>query len=286
MVVEQADSNDAGVESSTPAVDTPRNDLPVIDTSKPHPARVYDYWLGGKDNFAADREAGEQALLAYPELALAVRANRAFLARAVRHLVKDAGIRQFLDIGTGIPTGSNTHEVAQSVAPESRVVYVDNDPIVMLHARALLTSTPEGVTEYIEADLRDADKILTEARRTLDFSQPTALMLLAILQFIPDDEDPWQLVSRVLDALAPGSHLVISHPTNDFSPEQGAESIRRYNDRVPDQATLRGSDGTSRFFDGLDLLEPGVVPVAKWRPDSDLEADSPSSMWCGVARKP
>jgi SAM-dependent methyltransferase len=286
MADEQAHSNDAGGASSTPAFDTPPNRSPVIDTSKPHPARVYDYWLGGKDNFAADREAGEQALLAYPELALAVRANRAFLARAVRHLVRDAGIRQFLDIGTGIPTGSNTHEVAQSVAPECQVVYVDNDPIVMLHARALLTSTPEGVTEYIEADLRDADKILTEARRTLDFTQPTALMLLAILQFIPDDEDPWQLVSRVLDALPPGSHLVISHPTNDFSPEKGAESIRRYNDRVPDQATLRGSDGTSRFFDGLDLLEPGVVPVAKWRPDSDLEAASPSSMWCGVARKP
>jgi S-adenosyl methyltransferase len=164
MADEQAHSNDAGGESSTPAVDTRSNDTPGIDTSKPHPARVYDYWLGGKDNFAADREAGEQALLAYPELALAVRANRAFLARAVRHLVKDAGIRQFLDIGTGIPTGSNTHEVAQSMAPESRVVYVDNDPIVMLHARALLTSTPEGVTEYIEADLRDTDNDLEAAR--------------------------------------------------------------------------------------------------------------------------
>jgi hypothetical protein len=154
MVDEQAHGSHAGGEGSTPVIDTPRNDTPVIDTSKPHPARVYDYWLGGKDNFAADREAGEQALLAYPELARAVRANRAFLARAVRHLVRDADIRQFLDIGTGIPTASNTHEVAQSLAPVSRIVYVDNDPIVMLHARTLLASTTEGMTEYIQADLR------------------------------------------------------------------------------------------------------------------------------------
>jgi predicted O-methyltransferase YrrM len=165
-------------------------DLPGIDTSTAHPARVYDYWLGGKDNFAADREAGELALKAYPELAQAVRSNRAFLARAVRFLADEIGIRQFLDIGTGIPTANNTHEVAQATAADSRIVYVDNDPIVLLHAQALLKSDPAGACQYVHADLRDTDEILAAARGTLDLSQPVALMLLAILQFVPEDEDP------------------------------------------------------------------------------------------------
>ncbi len=260
-------------------------ETPLIDTSVAHPARIYDYWLGGKDNFAADREAGELALKAYPELAQAVQSNRAFLARAVRYLTGEAGIRQFLDIGTGIPAASNTHEVAQLEAPDTRIVYVDNDPIVLTHARALLTSTPEGACAYIQSDLRDPDAILAEAAKTLDFSQPTALMLLAVLQFIPDADDPYALVSRLTDALAPGSFLVISHPTDDFNPNRG-ESIQRYNERSADQATLRGQEETTRFFDGLELVEPGVVAVAKWRPDGDLTASRPSSMWCGVARKP
>jgi trans-aconitate methyltransferase len=260
-------------------------ETPLIDTSVAHPARIYDYWLGGKDNFAADREAGELALKAYPDLAQAVRSNRAFLARAVRYLTGEAGIRQFLDIGTGIPSSSNTHEVAQQEAPGSRIVYVDNDPIVLTHARALLTSTQQGACAYIQADLRDTGAILEQAAGTLDLGQPTALMLLAVLQFIPDAEDPWTLVSRLVDALPSGSFLVISHPTDDFNPNRG-ESIQRYNERSADQATLRGEAETARFFAGLELVEPGLVPVARWRPDSDLTASRPSSMWCGVARKP
>ena len=258
---------------------------PSIDTSTAHPARVYDYWLGGKDNFAADREAAELALQAYPQLAEAVQSNRAFLARAVRYLTLQ-GIRQFLDIGTGIPAASNTHQVAQREAADSRIVYVDNDPIVLLHARALLKSTPQGACDYIQADLRNPGEILAVAARTLDFGKPVALMLLAILQFISGDEDPYALVSQLVAALPPGSYLVVSHPTDDFNPNRQGESIQRYNERVADQATLRGHDETARFFDGLELVEPGVVAVAKWRPDSDLDAARPSSMWCGVARKP
>jgi trans-aconitate methyltransferase len=259
--------------------------MPDFDTSVPHIARVYDYWLGGKDNFAADREAAELALQAYPQLAEAVQSNRAFLARAVRYLTLRS-IRQFLDIGTGIPAANNTHQVAQREAVDSRIVYVDNDPIVLLHARALLKSTPQGACDYLQADLRDPDAILAQAARTLDFGQPVALMLLAILQFIADSEDPYALVSRLVAALPPGSYLVVSHPTDDFNPNRQGESIQRYNERVADQATLRGHDETARFFDGLELVEPGVVAVAKWRPDSDLDAARPSSMWCGVARKP
>ena len=258
----------------------------LIDTSKAHPARVYDYWLGGKDNFKADREAGELALRAYPQLAQAVQANRKFLARAVRYLTREAGVRQFLDLGTGIPAADNTHQVAQREAPDSRIVYVDNDPVVLLHAEALLRSSAPGVCDYIEADLRDPAGILTGAARTLDFTKPVALMLLAIMQFIPDEEDPLGLVSALLDALPPGSFLVLSHPTDDFNLNQPGESIKRYNERVTDPATLRDRDGTLRFFAGLDLLEPGVVGVSQWRPDSDLTAALPSSMWCGVARKP
>jgi hypothetical protein len=257
-----------------------------LDTSKAHPARIYDYWLGGKDNFAADREAGDLALAAYPQLAEAVKSNRAFLARAVRYLTGEAGIRQFLDIGTGIPSASNTHEAAQHEAPDARIVYVDNDPIVLVHARALLTSTPQGACSYIQADLRDPDHIVAEAAQTLDLGQPVALMLLAILQFITDAEDPYALVSRLLAALPSGSYLVISHPTDDFNPNKQGESIQRYNERSSEQATLRGREQTLRFFDGLELVEPGVVPVADWRRGSDIELVRPSSMWCGVARKP
>src|SRR6201995_3372190 len=256
----------------------------VIDTSRAHPARVYDYWLGGKDNFAADREAAELALQAYPQLAPAGPTNPKVLARAVRYLTGEAGIRQFLDIGTGIPAADNTHQVAQREAPDSRIVYVDNDPIVLLHAQALLKSTPQGACDYIQAALHDPDAILAGAAGTLDFGQPAALMLLAILQFIPDEEDPAGLVSRLVAALPSGSHLIISHPTDDFNPNRG-ESIKRSNERVADQATLRDQAGTTRFFAGLDLVEPGVVPVAQWRPDSDYLAFMPSSMWCGVARR-
>ncbi|HEX3715148.1 MAG TPA: SAM-dependent methyltransferase [Trebonia sp.] len=255
-----------------------------IDTTKAHPARIYDCWLGGKDNFAADREAAELALQAYPALAQAIRSNRAFLGRAVRFLAA-AGIRQFLDIGTGLPAADNTHEVAQREAPDSRIVYVDNDPIVLRHAEALLTSTPPGACDYIQADLRDPETIVAEAARTLDFGRPVGLMLLAVLQFALHDQDPYGLVSRLVAGLPSGSYLVISHPTDDFNPSKG-ESMRVYNERSAEQAVVRDRAETTRFFDGLDLLDPGVVPVAGWRPDFDATAAMPSSMWCGVARKP
>jgi hypothetical protein len=259
-------------------------DLPKIDTTKAHPARIYDAWLGGKDNFAADREAAELALQAYPALAEAIQSNRAFLGRAVRFLV-GAGVRQFLDIGTGLPAADNTHEVAQREAPDSRIVYVDNDPIVLRHAQALLTSTPEGACDYIQADLSAPETILADAARTLDFDRPVALMLLAVLQFALDEQDPYGLVARLTAALPSGSYLVISHPTDDFNPNRG-ESMTVYNERSVEQAVVRDKAETARFFDGLDLLDPGVVPVAEWRPDSAATAAKPSSMWCGVARKP
>ena len=270
-------------EGERPAESRGRNGF---DARVAHPARVYDYWLGGKDNFEADRIAGEETIAAYPAIRASARANRAFLARAVRWLARDAGIRQFLDIGTGIPAPDNTHEVAQAIAPETRVVYADHDPLVLDYARSLLTSSPEGATDYLQADLRDPETILAQAARTLDFGQPVALMLLAILQFIADSEDPYALVSRLVAALPPGSYLVVSHPTDDFNPNRQGESIQRYNERVAEQATLRGHDETARFFAGLELVEPGVVAVAKWRPASELDSARPSSMWCGVARKP
>ena len=261
----------------------------AFDHTVAHPARVYDYWLGGKDNFAADREAGEQALKAYPEIRHGVRANRAFLGRAVRFLAADAGLRQFLDIGTGIPTENNTHQVAQAVAPDARVVYVDNDPMVLSHARALLTSCPEGACSYIDADLRDVGGILKQAADTLDFSRPVAVTLLAILQFIPDSDDPYGLVARLMGAVPSGSYLVLSHPTDDMnSSELSGESIRLYNELVAETATLRTRAETVRFFDGLELLEPGVVASAQWRPEIEVQVGAATSgtMWSGVARKP
>jgi hypothetical protein len=259
---------------------------PGYDTSVAHIARVYDYWLGGKDNYAADRVVAEQVMQAYPDIVYSVRANRAFLARVVRYLVGEAGIRQFLDIGTGIPTADNTHEVAQSVAPESRVVYVDNDPIVLAHARALLASDPAGITDYIDADLRDTGTTLAEAARTLDFSEPVAVMLLGILHMIPDDDDPFAIAAALMDALPPGSFLAVSHPASDINAAEGAEAARRYNAQAAESATFRSHADVARLFAGLDLVEPGVVRVPEWRPRSEIEAKSPSNLWGGVARKP
>jgi O-methyltransferase involved in polyketide biosynthesis len=258
--------------------------MPDFDTSVPHIARVYDYWLGGKDNFAADRELGERTLQAYPNLALSVRANRAFLARTVRFLAAEAGIRQFLDIGTGIPTANNTHEVAQRVAPECRIVYVDNDPIVLSHARALLTSKPEGACAYIDADLRDPDTILAGAADTLDFTKPVAVMLLTVLQFAPDSE-AGAIVGRLMRACAPGSFVTISHPASDIDAEPHGEMVRRMNQSLTEKVTLRDRAGVAHLFAGLDLVEPALVRVPEWRPDSDLAAASPAVLWGGVARK-
>ena len=256
-----------------------------LDTSVAHIARVYDYWLGGKDNFAADRAAAEQAIAAYPNIVFSVRANRAFLARAVRYLAGEAGIRQFLDIGTGIPASNNTHEVAQSVAPEARVVYVDNDPIVLAHARAMLTSGPHGVTSYLDADLRDTGRVLAVAAETLDFSRPVAVMLMAILQHVDEAEDPYGVVATLLAALPLGSYLTLSHPGSDIDAEAQGQLAERLNRTMAEKVTMRDRAQVARFFDGLDMVEPGLVRVPHWRPASELEARSPAGLWGGMGRK-
>jgi S-adenosyl methyltransferase len=260
--------------------------VPVtFDTSVAHIARVYDYWLGGKDNFAADRAAGDEALQAYPNLVFSVRANRAYLARTVRYLVEEAGIRQFLDIGTGIPTANNTHQVAQSVAPECRVVYVDNDPIVLSHARALMASGPLGACDYIDADLRDTQTILAEAERTLDFSRPVAVMLIAVLHLIAEEDDPRAVVAKLMGAVPPGSYLAVSHVASDIEPEKMAEMGRRLNRLLAQKGTYRSRAQVARLFEGLEMVEPGVVPIPKWRPDTEAEAKTPAAMWGGVGQK-
>jgi SAM-dependent methyltransferase len=268
-----------------------RGDRSQVDdrfqTAIAHPARVYNFWLGGKDNFEADRIAARQVIAAQPGILFGVRANREFLARAVRHLVRDCGIRQFLDIGTGIPTQENTHEVAQFIAEECRVVYVDNDPIVLAHARALLTSSPGGATAYVDADLRDPDTILAEAARTLDFTQPVAILMLLILHLIPDENNPYRIVARLLDSVPEGSYLVISHPASDIQAAASAEAARRYNQFVSTPQTRRTHDQVSRFFTGLHILEPGIVQLHRWRPEPGTAAPPDAiSSHGGVGRKP
>jgi hypothetical protein len=277
---------EARPEAGTDEAGGPAGDRPTFDTSVAHSARVHDYWLGGQDNFAADRAAGDAVIAAYPGIVMSVRANRAFLARAVRFLAAGAGIRQFLDIGTGIPTANNTHEVAQSVAPDCRVVYVDYDPIVLAHARALLVGSPEGATDYVDADLRDPQTILSLARRTLDLSRPVAVMLIAIMHLIGDDADPYGIVRQLMTAVPAGSYLALSQVASDIEPGQMAEAARRYNRLAHETQRHRDRAEVTRFFDGLDLVEPGLVPVQHWRPGSDLEAKARSAMWGGVARKP
>jgi hypothetical protein len=256
-----------------------------LNTNIAHPARVYDYWLGGKDNFPADARAAEQAIAALPNIAEGARANRAFLQRAVRFLVGEAGIRQLLDIGTGIPTSPNVHEVAQSIAPDSRIVYVDNDPIVLVHARALLTSTAEGVTDYVDADLHDPDRILEAAAATLDFSKPMAVALLTILQLVAPSEDPWAIVRRLLDAVPSGSYLVVSHPTADLDAQGAGGAAERLSRLMPVKVNLRSREETARFFEGLELVEPGVVQVQKWRPEPGDAGPDKVSIFGGVALK-
>jgi hypothetical protein len=261
---------------------------PKIDTSVAHVARIYNYWLGGKDNFAADREAGDAAIEAYPDMYSSVRANRAFLKRTVRYLASEVGIRQFLDIGTGLPSAENTHEVAQSIAPESRIVYVDNDPIVLTHARALLTSSPQGATGYLDADARDTGKILTAAAELLDFEKPVAVLLVAILQLVGDDDDPYGLVAKLMRAVPAGSFLVISHVPSDMQRQATgvAKAASLLSGLMTQRVTPRSKEQVAGFFDGLELIEPGVVPIQQWRPDSDAEASSRAGMWGGVGRKP
>jgi hypothetical protein len=256
-----------------------------VDVTVAHISRVYDYWLGGKDNFAADRIAAERVIAAYPDIVRSARGNRAFLGRAVRYLVREAGVRQFLDIGTGLPAADNTHEVAQSEAPECRVVYVDNDPVVLSHAKALLASGPDGVTAYVDADLRDLETILAAAADVLDFSRPVAVMLVAILQHIGDQDDPYGIVARLVAAVPPGSYLALSHPARDIHATAMAEIADRMNKLVAEKVTFRTQAEVLRFFDGLELVEPGVVPVPRWRPAAYLDAASPTVMWGGVGRK-
>jgi O-methyltransferase involved in polyketide biosynthesis len=258
---------------------------PELNTGVPQTARIWNYWLGGKDNFPVDRQVGDQILEAFPAIVENARAARAFLARVVRYLVGEAGIRQFLDIGTGLPTANNTHEVAQAVAPECRIVYVDNDPIVLAHARALLTSTPEGATAYIDADLRDPDKVLREAASTLDFSQPVAIMLMGILGHIADDDEARSIVKRLVDAVPSGSYLTMNDGTD--TSEEVVEAARIWNQSANPTYHLRSPDRIGRFFDGLELVEPGVVSPPRWRPEagpSGLPADIDSAG--GVGRKP
>ncbi len=255
-----------------------------FDTSVAHIARVQDYWLGGKDHFRADREAGEEAIAAFPEMVASVRNTRGFLARAVRYLAGEAGVRQFLDIGTGIPAVNNTHEVAQAIAPESRIVYTDHDPAVLSHARALLTSDPEGETAYLDADLRDPEKILAEAAATLDFTRPVAVMLIAVLHCVPDRDDPYGIVERLVDAVPSGSYLAISHPASDIRAAEMAAMATRLNRLMAQQVTPRTRADVARFFDGLDLVEPGIVRAPEWRPDPGTAGAS--TMWSAIARKP
>jgi O-methyltransferase involved in polyketide biosynthesis len=257
-----------------------------INTSQPHTARIWNYWLGGKDNYEVDRAAGDQIRQLHPGIGEYARADRLFLGRAVRHLVTERGIRQFLDIGTGLPTADNTHEVAQRLAPDARIVYVDNDPLVLAHARALLTSTDEGATDYLDEDLRNVDAILEHAARTLDFSRPVALILLGVVIFIRDDEDPYGLVRRLTDALPSGSHLVLSHTITSPSMPDVDEAVKFWNEHGTPKLTQRTPEAVARFFDGLDLLEPGVVSCSRWRPEHTNGAEPEEvAMFGGVARK-
>ncbi|MFH9613345.1 SAM-dependent methyltransferase [Streptomyces pratensis] len=257
-----------------------------LRTDVPHSARVWNYLLGGKDNYPADAEAGETILKAFPDIAGIARDQRAFLARAVRFLTEEAGLRQFLDIGTGLPTADNTHEVAQRRAPESRIVYVDNDPLVLTHARALLTSTPQGACAYVDADVRDTSRVIEEAARTLDFRHPIGLTLLGIMGQLPDDEDPWALVGSLIAALPSGSYLALADGTD--TSDTLTRAVEEYNRHSASSYHLRSPARISAFFDGLELVEPGVVRTSHWRPDSSGNGqDAPSShAVSGVGRKP
>jgi hypothetical protein len=270
-----------------PGSNAPGSERPLATyASIAHVARVYDYLLGGKDNFAADREAAEQAMRINPDIVSTARANRAFLIRTTSYLASQAGIRQFLDIGSGMPTNNNIHEVAQSITPESRIVYVDHDPIVSTHARALLSSVPEGATDYLEADLREPGKILAEAARTLDFSRPVAIMLISILHLILDQDDPYDLVSQLVNAVVPGSYVVISHAASDIDTGAMISMANRLNELMAQQAVPRTHHEVAAFFAGLDLVEPGLVRVPEWRPASVSDSAVRAQMWGAVARKP
>jgi O-methyltransferase involved in polyketide biosynthesis len=253
-----------------------------FDAHTPSPARIFNYWIGGKDHFPADRVVAEQMLSALPYVAVSARLTRQFLTRAVTMLAAEHGIRQFLDIGSGLPTASNTHEVAQLIAPEARVVYVDNDPQVVLHARSLLRSSPEGRVGYLQADLRDADRILTEAAETLDLTQPIAIILLQVLHFIPEEDDPYAIVRRLAEAVSPGSYLVLAHGVGDA--DDSAIATRNYNQKAATGITLRSRSQVARFFEGMEFLGPGLVAGTEWLPDADSAVRDISFGYNGIAR--
>lgn len=267
-------------------------DEPVVDDNVradvPHTARIWNYWLGGKDNFASDRQVGDRVREIFPVVIELAQADRQFLGRAVRHLTGEAGIRQFLDIGTGLPTQDNTHEVAQQVAPETRIVYVDNDPLVLAHARALLTSSPQGATDYIHADLHDPDTILREAATTLDFTQPVAIMLLGVLHFISDDDELQRIVDRLLAAVPSGSYLAVANTTTAVNGDTTAEAVRVWNLDAQPKLKLRTPERIAGFFTGLELVEPGWVSCSRWRPEPLADGGLPAEVdqWCGIVRKP
>ncbi|HEY6500009.1 MAG TPA: SAM-dependent methyltransferase [Streptosporangiaceae bacterium] len=259
-----------------------------LDTTVSHSARIWNYWLGGNDNFAVDREAGDRVAEMLPIIVIQARADRAFLGRAVRHLAGEVGIRQFLDLGAGLPTADNTHEVAQRVAPEARIVYVDNDPMVLSYGRGLLVSTPEGACDFIDADLREPDKILAAAARTLDFSQPVALLLFGVLHHIPDTDQARDIVRQLVGALTPGSYLAVNHSTSAVSGAAMEDAVAHWNRVGTPTMTLRTPAQIGRFFDGLELLEPGVVPCSQWRAEPGPRGAQPDPVdeFSGVARKP
>jgi trans-aconitate methyltransferase len=273
-----------------------------IDTTVPHPARIYDYLLGGTDHFPVDAGAAEHVTSNLPRgsdsARRIVRANRQFLARTVRYLAGEAGVRQFLDLGTGIPSVDNVHGVAQRTAPESRIVYVDNDPIVLAHAHILLDSAPEGAAAYIEGDVRDPEPILRQAADTLDFDRPIGLVIIGVLHFLGDEEDPYGIVSRFLEALAPGSYLAVSHLAVDIQAEEMAEMARRYTENVPEPMVLRSRSDVARFFDGLELVQPGLVSIDQWgqadaadvpasaSPPDETSEDATIPVHGAVGRKP
>jgi hypothetical protein len=259
----------------------------AFDPSVPSPARVWNFWVGGKDHFEADRALAGRFGEVVPQMPLIARLTRLFLADAVAQLAA-AGIRQFLDIGTGLPTADNTHEVAQRLAPDARIVYADNDPVVLAHARALLTSSPQGKTAYLDADLRDPGKILAQAAKTIDFSQPVAVLLIAVLHFVQDADDPYGIVRTLMDAVPPGSYLVILHGANDVGVEDMPEAERRYNAQASAQFSARGREQVSRFFDGLELTGPGLVNLSRWGQGTAGEdgAQADVAAYVGVALKP
>ncbi|MFC5749539.1 SAM-dependent methyltransferase [Actinomadura rugatobispora] len=264
--------------------DDTSNSPAKINTEVPHSARIWNYWLGGTDNYAVDRAAGDQYVAVYPQIKELARAGRYFLARAIRFLTAEAGVRQFLDIGTGLPTVDNTHEVAQRIAPETRVVYVDNDPLVLAHARALLTGTAQGATTYIDADLHHPEKIIERARPSLDFSQPIGLMLMGVMGHIIDNTEAHSIVARLVDALPSGSHLTLYDSTDDDPTFNKAQS--GYDDTGAVPYVLRAAEFVTGYFDGLEPVEPGIVPLGQWRPEIEPFERKNDPTLCGVARKP